>query len=237
MDLISTLFPALIGYYFLKSSRITRLTIPHESGYHLFFKSALAGYILVGIPFVCGSVLARFFNSAAWIEYLSDKWEKLLPFDFYVGAYFVGIVMGAIWLLLEKAFYDESAGFIKAAKERGDHLGAFVAEALGSEMLIEVTLRNRKSYIGYPLSMKNGQNADIELVPLQSGYRDKNTQRLVMETDYTAVFLERRDIAASEVRVIVPSTELVTVKPFDPLLYVKFQELNPGTPPLPGSEQ
>ena len=160
-----------------------------------------------------------------------------MPFDFYVGAYFVGIVLGAIWLLLERVFYDESAGFIKSARERSDQLGAFIAEALGSDMFIEVTLKNRKSYIGYPLSMKNGQNADIELVPLQSGYRDKNTQRLVMETDYTAVFLEGRDIAANEIRVIIPSTERVTVKPFDPQLYRKFQKLNPGTPPLPGSEQ
>ena len=116
MDLISTLFPALIGYFFLKSSRITRLTIPHESGYHLFFKSALVGYVLVGVPFVCGSVLAHYFNSAAWIEYLSDKWEKLLPFDFYVGAYFVGIVLGVIWLLLEKHSMMRVPGSLRPQK-------------------------------------------------------------------------------------------------------------------------
>ena len=65
-------------------------------------------------------------------------------------------------MLLELAFYNETAGFIKSARERGDQLGALIAEALGSDMFVEITLKNRKSYIGYPLSMKNGRNADIE---------------------------------------------------------------------------
>ena len=235
MDLVSTLFPALIGYFFLKTSKRTRLTIPHESGYHLFFKSALVGYGLVGVPYVSGAIIGHSFSSSDWLSRILDAWDLISPFELYVGAYVVGIVLGLIWLLHELIFYDETTGFIKSARERGDQLGALIAEALGSDMFIEISLRNRKSYIGYPLSMKNGRNADIELSPLQSGYRDEETQELVIDTDYTGVILDDSDIDASDTRVIISSSEVVSAKPFDPRLYRKFQEVNPGTSPLPGS--
>lgn len=235
MGLVSTLFPALIGYFFLKASKRTRLTIPHESGYHLFFKSALVGYGLVGVPYVLGAIIGHSFSSTEWLESILDAWESFSPFELYVGAYVSGIALGLVWLLHELIFYDETAGFVKSARDRGDQLGALIAEALGSDMFIEISLRNRKSYIGYPLSMKNGRNADIELSPLQSGYRDEETQELIINTDYTGVILDNRDIEASDTRVIISSSEVVSAKPFDPRLYRKFQEFNPGTPPLPGS--
>ena len=112
MDIVSTLFPALIGYFFLKASKRTRLTIPHESGYHLFFKSALVGYGLVGVPYVLGSIIGHTFASADWVLRISEIWGSLSPFGFYVGAYIAGIALGLIWLLLELAFYNEAAGFI-----------------------------------------------------------------------------------------------------------------------------
>ena len=236
MDLVTTFLPALVGYFFLKASRRTRLTIPHESGYHLFFKSALVGYVLVGVPYVLGTLIGRRSYSDIWVVKISNAWESLLPFDYYAAAYIAGLVLGLAWLLFESFFYDEKSGFVKSAKERGDQLGALIAEALGSDMFIEISLKNRKSYIGYPLSMKNGRNADIELLPLQSGYRDENTQKLVIGTDYTGVILDNSDLVASDTRVIISSSEVVSAKPFDPRLYRRFQELNPGTPPLPGVE-
>ncbi len=232
--LFTTLFPALTGYYFLKSSKATRLTIPHESGYHLFFKSAIVGYLLVGVPLLVGAVLRHHSSSVHWVETVSETWQTLAPFDNYVGAYLAGTVLGGNWLLLERFLYDESAGFIRSARERGDQIGALVAEALGSEMFIEVTLRTRKAYIGIPLSMKNGQDADIELLPLQSGHRDAATQKLVMDTDYTVAIQQLKEDDAIDTRVIVSSSEIVTVKPFDPLLYQRFRQTNPGTPPLAG---
>lgn len=235
MDLVSTLFPALIGYFFLKASKRTRLTIPHESGYHLFFKSALVGYGLVGVPYVCGAVIGHTLLSAELLAKILGAWEEISPFDLYVAAYVSGIAIGLIWLLHELLFYDETAGFIKSARDRGDQLGALIAEALGSDMFIEISLRSRKSYIGYPLSMKNGRNADIELSPLQSGYRDEETQELIIDTDYTGVILDNSDIDASDTRVVISSSEVVSAKPFDPRLYRRFQEVNPGTPPLPRS--
>ena len=117
MDLVSTLFPALIGYFFLKASKRTRLTIPHESGYHLFFKSALVGYGLVGIPYVCGAVIGNTFLSAELLAKILGAWEVISPSDLYVGAYVSGIAIGLIWLLHELIFYDESAGFIKSARD------------------------------------------------------------------------------------------------------------------------
>ncbi len=236
MDLVTTLLPALIGYLFLKASKRTRLTIPHESGYHLFFKSALVGYMLVGVPYVFGTVIGHSFHSEDWVVTLSDSWEVFSPFDYYVAAYVAGLVLGSVWLLIELVSYNEQSGFIKNAKERGDQLGALIAEALGSDMFIEISLKNRKSYIGYPLSMKNGHNADIELSPLQSGYRDEKTQMLIVDTDYTGVILDNSEIVASDTRVIISSSEIVSAKPFDPRLYRKFQEINPGTPPLPSSQ-
>lgn len=104
MDVVSTLFPALIGCFFLKASKRTRLTIPHESGYHLFFKSALVGYGLVGVPYVCGAVIWHTMLSTELRSKILGAWEEISPFDLYVGAYALGIAIGLIWLLHELIF-------------------------------------------------------------------------------------------------------------------------------------
>ncbi len=184
---------------------------------------------------MCGAIIGRTFLSTESLLKILDAWEIVSPFDLYVGAYVLGVAIGLIWLLNGLILYDETAGFVKSERDRGDQLGALITEALGSDMFIETSLRSRKSYIGFPLNMKNGRNADIKLSPFQNEYRDEETQELIIDTDYTGAILDNSDIDASDTRVVTSSSEVVSAKPFDPRLYRIFQKFNPGTPPLPVS--
>lgn len=67
---IGLLIPALGGYWFLTKTDVTRYGVARQSGYHLFFKSAFAGFIF----YVSGWLLALLVR-----YWLSDFGAKRFP--------------------------------------------------------------------------------------------------------------------------------------------------------------
>ena len=51
------LYPTVIGYLFLRRWNYTRFEIPHDSGYHVLFKSIIAGMVLFAVPYLIATEL------------------------------------------------------------------------------------------------------------------------------------------------------------------------------------
>ena len=86
--------------------------------------------------------------------------------------------------------------------------------------LIEVTLASNKVYVGWALEAKldKPERKFVEIFPLRSGYRNRETQELVLTTDYATTLLthldELGDDYEDELRVIIPVAEIRTARPF-----------------------
>ena len=126
-------------------------------------------------------------------------------------------------------FYDDHSGAEKAAIEAGDHVELLIQESIDDQMPVEVTLRNRKIYIGLGLESGIGtsSDSDIALVPMYSGYRAEDTLNLNIETDYLPVIWELAEYdveewSLDEFRVVIPVTEVVSARLFDEELYDEF---------------
>ena len=90
--------------------------------------------------------------------------------------------------------------------------------------------------MGVPLSsgflLHRNPNAELAIIPYDSGFRDKDTHKLVFNTDYTDVVLssieggedgdEGLDII--DFRVVIPVSEIVSVRIFDFGVYQRFQD-------------
>ena len=63
------------------------------------------------------------------------------------------------------AFYDDHKGAERAAVEAGDHIELLIQESIDDQVPVEVTLRNRKIYIGLGLEGGIGTRAELEPVP------------------------------------------------------------------------
>lgn len=104
-----------------------------------------------------------------------------------------------------------------------------IAESIEDQKLIEISLRNRKSYIGFGIVSSietiDKDEADIELLPTASGYRDESTQELILTDNYAEVLEEHPYDNYDDFRIVIPMSEIVSARVFDPDAFTIFQEM------------
>ena len=226
MNLGSLLVPILGGYWFLTHRYITRSDALRDSGYHLFFRSAIVGVALVAAAhLLILAVDARFPETSA-------LWKPYLPSE-YRGAAIPSVVLGFVLPFVLNCFYSRERAERRTADARGDLVELLIAESLDHGKLIEISLRSGKSYIGFALgsNIARQRESDVAIIPMASGYRNKDTQELTITTDYSPVMEELLeggpgtfDLVNEDFRVVIPRTEIISARLFLLEAYQRFQE-------------
>ena len=217
------LLPAVGGYWLLTHWNYTRYRAVRDSGYHLLFRS-----VLFGIPLYC---LARFltFVSDCFYSPLTKLWDAHVPVPF-TSEVILSIAIGFLLPIVFNRFYTSEEGAKKTAREVGDHIELLIDRSMHGSRLIELTLRNRKTYIGYAVESGIGRTSDgdIVLLPLQSGYRYANTLQLRLTTSYIPIidlYLQGESkMGSRDLTVVIPLSEIVSARHFDQGVYQTFQE-------------
>ena len=97
-----------------------------------------------------------------------------------------------------------------------------VRQTLDDERFLEFTLANDKSYVGMVMNVQYGLGDDIQIDmwPVLSGYRDSKTKQLHFTEDYIEV-LPRRDNNTDfpSLGIIFHLSDVLTVRTFDISLY------------------
>lgn len=95
--------------------------------------------------------------------------------------------------------------------------------------IIQLTLKNDKVYIGFSESIPIPQKTNyLTISPLLSGYRDKETKRMVLTTDYFGVVrtfmeeIEEHEEVTLKTDVIIKQDEILTANVFDLDVYERF---------------
>lgn len=153
----------------------------------------------------------------------------------------LGVAAPPIW----NHFHDKETATRQAALDKGDLLELLLAESTERQVFVELSLRSGKSYIGLALNsgLQADSESDVALFPLASGYRDPETQELEITTYYAAVIqewlteseeleessdepeeTEKRLANPEDFRIVVPMSEIVSVRLFDLDLYERFQD-------------
>lgn len=70
-------------------------------------------------------------------------------------------------------------------------------ESLSAGMPVLFTMKDKKVYVGYPVELKYANFNDIQIVPVYSGYRDKDTLELKLTVPYEMV-IEKMQSADTE---------------------------------------
>ena len=219
------LVPVLGGYLFLTGLHYTRYDILRKSGYHLFFQSAIAGYVLVGVARLGVVLLNDYFPRVGAL------WKSHVPFD-YSGTVALSVLLGLVFPYVANRFYGKEEAERRAATENGAFIELIISESIERQKPIEISLKHGKSYIGFAFERKitvSGES-DIALILIKSGYRDKDTHELVLTTDYISVIrkcLEDNpvvpDLRYEDFRIVVPMSEVGSVRIFHPEVYEQFR--------------
>lgn len=230
---------AVAGYVFLTQFHLTKDRVSRlGGGYEVLFLSAAFGFVGVALSPVVYELSAPI---AAWLG-IDHAMEPLFrtqdksahavpPYVDQIAAAVVGAWALAVALnhLPGMDWYRKRA-LRRSAVNRGDLIEVLLYDALRTRAWVELALKSGKSYIGAPISspLMATDDADIEVVPVFSGYRSDPNQVLVLVRYYGDIIeqvLETPNRSLADLRVVIPARRIAAARPFDLDVYRRF---NPG---------
>lgn len=223
------LIPALSGYLFLTRSHKHKAEISRLSGYHVLFRSATRGLVVLFLTHVfIKSIVLPYFPAT------EETWTKYVPVFFPISST-LSFLVCLLHACCINVRITEQQGEIEAARENGDLIEILIHECIGKRMMMEVTLKNRKVYIGTPLDTgftRTGDH-DIWIVPFASGYRDETNLDLHITTKYDKITTKsnRSRLAYQDFKVVIPVQEITSARLFDKNVYRTFKHEMYFNPP------
>ena len=214
------LLPILGGYWFLTVFYHTRYKAVRDTGYHLFFKSAITGSVLFVMAFLIVNSTGSFLTSFQELVQVPDK---------RLATSVLSALLGGILPFILNLACDREKAARKAAWDRGDRLELLMARSFEEATQLEISLRNNKCYIGYvvqsPFAIHG--TVDVEILPTASGYRDQVTRELRLTTDYFRDFLVSENSPPENLRfedfiIVIPMSEVISARVFSLEMYDKY---------------
>jgi len=224
------LLPLLGGYIFLTNWNRTRFTTKRYSGERLIFHAAVAGVLFLALSFVAVRGVIAFHPETY------KGWRAAVPFP-WTGTSFGAFLIGSLlWIPLNRWWYPLERETRRAINAWNDYLEVLLERALRETKQVSVSVKSRKVYVGFVTSNFDPayERKFIRILPTSSGYRDENTQELVLTTDYAKVYQQiiQEDNAfllggVEDFLIVIPVAEISSANLFDPAAYQKFQQLSP----------
>ena len=223
MNLGLLLIPALGGYHLLSRALVSRYWVARQTGYKLFFSAALAGVALLVVARLVAVSLPSDLAQpvVAW-------WHGFAPFE-YAGTVLISAALAVAIPEVANFFSNKTKCAMRTAKAHGDLIECLMQEAVDSKgrVLVEVSTKGSKCYIGF--AQESGvaatSESDIAISPIASGYRDSETRVLKITTNY-APALAGSDLNLEDFRVLIPLSEVASVRRFDPDAYELLRRTN-----------
>lgn len=212
------------GYTFIRCNPLARFRQSRLGGHESYFSIGMCGVLITLLAWIV--VLAAEHGMTAWGYYLIPRAETAGTHvkQFWREAY---LTIGA-WAVLSHVLAF-SFGVIRA-KLRGeaesaailacdDSLSALLLDSSADWKPIQITLNSRKVYIGISLGQVVKDDFSrpdyVEIMPLQSGYRDKDSLEIRMTSDYAKFYRSWGSLADAEwpehlasYRVVLPVSEI-----------------------------
>jgi hypothetical protein len=243
------LLPLVGGYAFSRACNVSRYLAAREEGHRLYFRSAFWGFALFVTALLIRLLLVANFELYRNLEdefrdviapYLKEP-EKGNPFQLTiiaVGALLIGAPLGK---LLNIVFWRGPA-LARAIKH--DDFEVLLNEAVGRTTPVALSMSSRKFYVGF-ITQTFDPSHDrkwITILPLVSGYRDKDNLRVVFVTNYQDIYGQidpanaaqplpspLGHLAPKDFGIVLPVEDVQSANLFDLVAYKTFK-----TGPLSG---
>ena len=209
----------VVGFISTGVLNYTRYWLLRQQGYWILFPVLSAGALLLLRGAVIAAVVTSHFGVGWLLDWPASYSGPFVPLhaQFALTLAFIGPLCAN--LVSGRAQRRGAAG------RAGDLVEVLLQDAFEENALVEVTLANRKCYIGLPFDsgVSTPKDADISLVPFISGYRDERTLSLRMTTFYAGALreaIERGEGPENELQVVVPKDQIMSARKFDMDRYV-----------------
>jgi hypothetical protein len=258
--------PLIGGFIFSKCCVVTRFACAREEGHRLYFRAGFYAVFLFGVAVLLRDYLLG--HSELYLRFEGTIERIVTPFlEDSNHAYQIPLSLVCIYAMvlgwpvakllnlpLRKTYFLEKA-------LADNPIEGLLYWSVVNEKPVAVTMDNRKVYIGYIVETPDPEKETkaISILPLASGYRTKESSKLVITTDYESVYRQAEDdqVDASadgeiveedledeieegepdpdDFVVILPVNRVHSLNLFDFTVYAKFQE-QPPTHPIPSPD-
>lgn len=234
------IIPIITGYFILTNSSLLKYNSQRLTRARILFESILIGLLSVGIGFILRGFLDLispkitfwFYNTLEFIPFKQPAYFWTLIFSCLLSV--------ALFVILEICvlkFYSKDDAIIWAVNKNGDELETLVKDSALNGQTIQITLKNDKVYIGFceetPIPQKTNY---LKISPILSGYRDKETKKLVPTTDYFQVVQDFMDeikvkegVELEEITlntdIVIKQDEIITASIYEQEIFDKFNKL------------
>lgn len=251
MNTILLVVILISGYIYVTRSLSARYIFKRSTGWDAYFFVAAWGTLFVTLSWLFCSMLSvtGFFRWSvnATISLLNlkpDFFQRVFPISADDSARYkdlkfalwgvLSLVMAWVCGQLRKWWVGKGNRRIDAlVKAVGDNaLENMLMEASVTQFPIIVTLKSRKFYVGFihcP-AFEHGTSEFLELLPLLSGYRDKDDLTIHVTTNYKRHYIDNgilggiANLELSDFRTLIPKGEIEGLSFFDTDTYSKFKE-------------
>lgn len=206
-----TLLVLAAGYLFTRFFHYTAYRTERRAGYHLLFESAAWGVALLAVSRAL--LLAGGRLSSLITDPVTRLWFFFAPVPGL--APFAGAILLALLApVLLNAIYRRDRAARRVIERRGSEIERLLYRSINSLLPLSVTLKNEKVYIGWPVWTPEPRTSlqDVRIQPAVSGYRDHQTKRLTLTTQYISAYeqIDRGDlpIEPEDFQIVFPLDEI-----------------------------
>lgn len=227
------LLPLLGGFIFLHVNHYFRFHAQRVDGYRMLVESAIAGCILGFFARILVASLAP----TAFGGWITSWWNVIFPWQ-HSGAAALALTLGPVLGFLINIFINKEKAKDLEVRRHADSLISFLHQAERSESIISITLDSRKWYVGYVAEAPNLSPTEsyFRLLPVISGYRDKDTLETVKTVLYEEAISDTL-LDTEEFVITFPLKDVKSANRFDIDLYetyfsgdIEGDEDGPGEP-------
>lgn len=241
------------GFLFTNRHKPARFEQKRSVGWNSYFHVASWG-TLFG---VMSAVICLMFDYFNIISKLFDYYESPLSLggltvnldDLKLAAWSISTLALSIsfgWLSqIFYALFPDKLFKLIAKNAQKDHLDLIILEASATSFPVLITLKSRKCYVGLcygeaeTTSLQGERGSHIAILPFLSGYRDKDTLSLELNTNYDEHYDlngintgENERLSLDDFKNVIPKSEIESLSFFDLETYVKFKEIEAKTEKL-----
>ncbi|MFV2056883.1 MAG: hypothetical protein ACC707_10470 [Thiohalomonadales bacterium] len=235
------LIPLLAGYAFSISWAGSRYHVAREQGYHLYFRTGLYGVLLSLFASILHLYIVSRHNyiltalqeflDAFTLEHTAIDDTTLTLVNISTITLLLGLSLGHVLNV-----FPWSRRLLLHIAIRNDDFERLVLRALRKLMPICVSMSNGKIYVGYVISTIDPavERTALRILPLLSGYRDKDTNIMHFNTSYHEIYeqinddddlFENNDLSHLEVsdfEKVLPFNDIQSSHLFDIVAYQYF---------------
>lgn len=233
------LIPIITGYLILTFSLIFKYNIQRLSRNRILFESVALG-LFVGIAGFFLRTIIELFCKQQIVSII----EFLTIFPIQKPDYFWTIIFSCIislffvWLsnvIIRKRFKKDEP-IVWAIRQNGDEIERLFKDSVEQGFAMQITLKNNKVYVGFSETIPIPQKTNyLTITPIISGYRDSETKKLHITTDYFRVvdeFIqeieEQKDESVETINlntdIIIKQDEILSASVYDQKIYEKFNQ-------------